>query len=74
MHPDSTKALIAILEQQVRDTKRAYNTGTPGVTYDDMAASARRLLEMKACIERATGRPVRTKVTSLAIASVLRAA
>lgn len=74
MNPDSTKSLLAILEQQVRDTKRAYNAGTPGVTYDDMAASARRLLEMRACVERATGRPVKTKITKLAIASVLRSA
>ncbi len=44
----------------------------PGVSYDDMAAAAKRLLDMRAAYERASGRPVRTKATPAAIASLLR--
>ena len=72
MHPDTTKLLLQTLENQVRQTKAAYYSAVPGVTYDDMAAAARRLLEMRASYERASGRKVTSKVTSKAIATLLR--
>jgi hypothetical protein len=73
MHPDTTKLLLTTLENQVRQTKAAYYRNMPGVTYDDMAGAARRLLEMRVAYERASGRPVKTKVTKKAIATLLRA-
>lgn len=72
MHPNTTKLLLEVLENQVRQTKRAYDDGVAGVTYDDMAASARRLLEMRVAYERASGRKVTTKVSKRSIASLLR--
>lgn len=72
MHPDTIKLLLTTLESQVRQTKAAYYSAVPGVTYDDMAAAARRLLEMRAVVERATGRKVTSKPTSLAVATLLR--
>lgn len=73
MHADTTKLLLQTLESQVRQTKAAYYRGVPGVTYDDMAAAARRLLEMRACYERASGRKVTSKATNKAVATLLRA-
>lgn len=72
MHPDTTKLLLGTLENQVRQTRAAYYQSMPGVTYDDMAASARRLLTMRAAYEKASGRPVKTKVTKKAVANLLR--
>lgn len=72
MHPDTTKLLLQTLENQVRQTKAAYYSAVPGVTYDDMAAAAQRLIEMRACYERASGRKVTSKVTRKAIATLLR--
>lgn len=72
MHPDTTKLILQTLENQVRETKAAYYRSVPGITYDDMAAAARRLLEMRASFEKASGRKVRTKVTKAAIANMLR--
>jgi hypothetical protein len=72
MHPDTTKLLHSTLERQAKQTKAAYYAGIPGVTYEDMSAAARRLLEMRVAIEKATGRPVRTKVTKASVATLLR--
>ena len=72
MHPDTTKLLLQTLENQVRQTKAAYYSAVPGVTYDDMAAAARRLLEMRASYERASGRKVTSKVTSESIVRLIR--
>lgn len=73
MHPDTTKLLLTTLENQVRQTKAAYYAAVPGVTYDDMADAARRLLDMRAAYERASGRKVTSKATKKAIATLLRA-
>lgn len=73
MHPDTIKLLLTTLENQVRQTKAAYYRNTPGITYDDMAAAARRLLEMRAAYEKASGRRVASKPTKKAIATLLRA-
>jgi len=72
MHPDTTKLLLQTLENQVRQTKAAYYASVPGVTYEDMAAAARRLLDMRACYERSSGRRVTSKATPKAIATLLR--
>lgn len=76
MLPQSTTspivALLDTLERHVKETKAAYYRGVPGVTYEDMAAAARRLIEMRAVVERSTGRKVTSKPTKLAIASLLR--
>jgi hypothetical protein len=72
MTTESMKATIGILEGQVRQMRAAYAKNTPGITYDDMAGAARRLLEMRIAIEKATGRPVRTTVSKKAVANLLR--
>lgn len=72
MPADSLAALLPILETQLREWKAAYYRNTPGVTYEDMAGAARRLLEMRAAYERATNGTARTKVTGAAIAGLLR--
>lgn len=64
--------LLPILEQHLAQWKSAYYANMPGVTYEDMAAAARRLLEMRAAYERASGRPVRTRISKKAIAELLR--
>lgn len=73
MRPDTTRLLLTTLENQVRQTKAAYYRNTPGVTYDDMAAAARRLIEMRAAYEKASGRKVTSRATKKAIATLLRA-
>lgn len=72
MSAESIKTLLPIMEQQLRDWKLAYHRGMPGVTYDDMATAARRLLEYRAAYEKASGRRVKTRVSGAAIASLLR--
>jgi hypothetical protein len=72
MTPDQMKSVLHVLTDGMRRTRAEYRKGTPGVTYDDMKAAAIRVLEMRISIERASGRPVRTKVTKGAIASLLR--
>src|SRR5688500_1321046 len=72
---DSTATLLSllpVLERHLADTKRAYHNGMPGVTYEDMARAAERLLRVRQMYEEATGRPVRTQITKQAIASLLR--
>lgn len=69
---DTNRTMITILEGQLRQTRAAYYKNTPGITYDDMSASAKRVLEMRAAIERSTGRPVKTKVSKRAIAQLIR--
>jgi hypothetical protein len=64
--------LLPVLEDGLRTMKAAYYRNTPGVTYDDMARAAQRLLETRAAYEAASGRPVKTKVTGAAIAALLR--
>lgn len=72
MQGDRTKFLLDTLAQQVRETRRAYMTGVPGVTYDDMVAAAVRLIEMRACFERVSGRTVTSKPTAAQVATLLR--
>lgn len=72
MHYDDSKIILQTLENQVRQTKAAYYSGMNGVTYEDMAAAARRLLRMRISYERASGRKVSTKITKQAVASLLR--
>ena len=72
MSAESIKLMLPILESQLREWKSAYYRDMPGVTYDDMATAARRLLETRAAYERASGRPVKTKITSKDIAALLR--
>ena len=60
------------LLQHLRETRAAYYAGMPGVTHEDMASAARRVLEVRRMLERATGRPATTKVTKEAIATLLR--
>jgi len=69
---ESIKLLLPILESQLREWKSAYYRDMPGVTHADMAGAARRLLEMRAAYERASGRAVKTKITTSAIASLIR--
>ena len=66
------KAMHDALMQHLRETRAAYYAGMPGVTHEDMANAARRVLEVRRMLERATGRPVTTKVTKEAVASLLR--
>jgi hypothetical protein len=72
MDPTPTRLLLTTMQDHVRQTRRAYYQGMPGVTYEDMQAAARRFLEMKASIDRANGRKA-APVTSAAIAHLLRA-
>lgn len=65
--------VLMVLRKQVIETRRAYHQAVPGVTYEDMKAAATRYLEMKACIDRAAGRPAPKRVTSSAVAGLLRA-
>ena len=67
------KALIETLEKHAKEMKRAYYAGTPGITYEDMAAAAKRVIEFKAYVEAATGRKVTHHATKAAIANYLRA-
>ena len=60
------------LLRHLRDIRSAQYLSVPAVTYDDMAAAARRELEVRWLLERATGRTVTTKVTKAAVATLLR--
>jgi hypothetical protein len=60
------------LLRHLRDIRSAHYAGVPAVTYDDMASAARRVLEVRRLLERATGRTVTTKVTKAAVATLLR--
>lgn len=64
--------LVTILTEHLRQTKRAYYSGMTGVTYDDMAAAARRLLDARGNYERATGRKVTSKPTQAQVSNLLR--
>lgn len=65
--------LVRIGQSQLETIKRAYHTGEPGWTYDDMKAAAKRLLAMRRMYERATERPVTSNPDSTAqIAALLR--
>jgi hypothetical protein len=66
-------AACRVLLDHMRQTRAAYQRGVPGVTYDDMRAAAERVLRMRVSVERASGRQVTTKVTTAAIAHLLRA-
>lgn len=66
------RLLLDTLAKQVRDTKAAYYSNVPGVTYDDMAAAAERLLRMRAMAERMSGRKVTSAPTKKQIAVMLR--
>jgi hypothetical protein len=74
MQSDNTtpREVLDTLTAQVRQTRAAYYAGMPGVTYEDMAASAARLLRMRGIIERMQGRPVTSKPTTGQIAHLLR--
>ncbi len=66
------RAMHDTLMTHLRETRAAYYAGMPGVTHEDMAAAARRVLEVRQMLERASGRLVTTKVTKEAIAALLR--
>lgn len=68
----TTRLVLDTLDRHLRQTKAAYYAGMPGVTYDDMAAAAERLLRMRRAYEQASGRPVTTKVTKAAVSTLLR--
>lgn len=72
MSPETLKTLVRVLDKQLQQTKHAYHTGMPGVTYEDMTAAATRLLQTRAMYERESGRPVRSKVNKQAIANLIR--
>lgn len=72
MQNESTSLILHTLRQQVIDTRAAYHQGMKGVTYDDMAAAARRYLTMLGVVDRAAGRKPRA-VTSASVAYILRA-
>lgn len=70
MQTHATTLLMQTLRRHVIETRAAYYRGH--VQYEDMAAAARRYLEMQATLERQGGRKARP-VTSGAIAHLLRA-
>lgn len=63
--------LLMHLLDQVREVRRAYNTGKPGVTVEDMRAAAERYLVVKNAVDVAAGRKPR-KITASSIAGMLR--
>lgn len=69
---NTDKLILQTLEDQVRETRRAYYANVPGVRYEDMAAAAKRLLTMRAAYERASGRRVTSEPTKEKIAILLR--
>lgn len=71
MHDDSTPSVLHVLRQHVIDTRAAYYRGVPGITYEDMAAAARRYLTMMALANQAAGRPTQP-VTTGSVARLLR--
>lgn len=72
MTTEQLQQTIKTLTDALKATKAAYYKGTPGVTYEDMRDAAARLLTFRGLYERATGRPVRSKATPKAVASLLR--
>lgn len=72
MTADQIKLVLETLTNALRNTKAAYYRAEPGVTYEDMRDAAARLLEWRGRYEKATGRPVRSKATPKAIATLLR--
>ena len=68
----TTRELLDTLARHVRETRAAYYRGVPGVTYDDMAAAASRLLTMRGIVEAQSGRKVTSKPTKAQIAHMLR--
>lgn len=65
--------LLPTLERHLKDTRSAYNNGMPGVTVEDMRASARRLLTMRRTFEKMSGKKVKSDPNSKAqIAALLR--
>lgn len=75
MQSDNTtpKEVLDTLTGQLKQTRAAYYANMPGITYEDMAASAARLLRMRAVVEKMTGRPVKSDPTSKKqIAALLR--
>lgn len=66
------KMTLDIFTNGLRETKRMYYKGVPGVTYEDMKAAATRVLEWRGKYEAATGRKVTSKATPKAIATLLR--
>ena len=65
--------VLDLLATQLQRTKQAYYANMPGITYDDMSASAARLLRMRAVVEKMTGRLVKSDPASKKqIAALLR--
>lgn len=76
MEQMTTEQLVDIcksLETGLKRTKHAYQTATPGVTYEDMQEAARRLLTFRRLYEQVSGRPVRSNPGSKAQVSGLLA-
>lgn len=75
MRSDDTTSVLPVLEtltKHLKQTRAAYYAGMPGVTYDDMAQAARRLLVMRGHYERASGRRVTSAPTKGQVAHLLR--
>ncbi len=72
--PDSsnTLAILETLTRHAKQMKAAYYAGTPGVTYDDMARAAERLLTMRGIYEGQKGRKITSKPTTAQVATLLR--
>jgi hypothetical protein len=64
--------LLTVLLKQVRDTRKAYMTGMPGVTVEDMQEAAMRYLRMRHTVLKAQGKRSKPP-TKQAVAGFLRA-
>jgi hypothetical protein len=67
-----SRVVLDVLERHVKETKDAYYRGVRGVTYEDMAGAASRLLTMRAAFERAAGRRVASAPTQAQVSRLLR--
>ena len=71
---DTTQAPnLFALQDAVRQARRAYYTAQEGATYETMRDAARTYLEAKAEHDRAKGRKAPRKISSAAVAGLLRA-
>jgi hypothetical protein len=67
-----TLTILDTLTRHLKQTKQAYYANLPGVTYDDMAKAAERVLTFRALYERESGRKVTSQPTKKQIAALLR--
>ena len=66
------QAVLHTLLDQVRQTRKAYNTGVVGVTYEDMAAAAKRYLTMQEAYVAAKQDRRPKRITQARVAALLR--